>query len=688
MDTSTSLTERARGRVIGRSSSVSRVLGHPAAYVITALVLLWIFAGPFITDPARIAPTKDPAYYSWRIETLVSEKPAALLGVRGAFGMFAGGYRISNAVLGAYFREIAGISLLKTTVLIMIGLPWITALVLAGFAYRQRRDPLIWHAVAFGSAGMFLTPPYVGYMDNVLCLFFLSAAIWFIGPSSHSWPARGALLLFIVLAGLTHPTTLAFFILTLGFIAAARLVIRGFKLRDTVRSDMPMLAVALLGGALTYVIWKAGIWGPSQSLSDAALPPPYSSSFFISRMNEWLTAMRPLLNGVLFALAAVILLAGGRRMVEDELPRVSLGWLLPSIGLFGFVAGATYPYYRFFNTTVSIPLLVGIGAYFALRFFLDWVEGGGIGWLGAIGVLAVAFVLVTNFTSGLTTSGWSRSTSQWISPEQQQQLSLLRQQLAAKIDPSTPVVFVVDDETSTFQIWGITKLSGNTSRYGLPRGLIDNGYEYLGSLDNYLAGQPTIRSGQDTYNKVSRAQMKGVTQVASSAGADPLAVVVQSFNLTGSNADVAAGNSPPPATAGSFGSGGSSIWVLNDKGLTEFADGKQTSQVPLSSLQEGSSGGILHILRILGALLLLLLPGWLAFRWAVPEGGLALGIGMVVALSSGVLILVGTLLLAVWRTPFTGAAIWTALIASAVVGALLRLRARLAPEHEADPMLL
>ncbi len=679
MEVSTSMSERARGRALARSSTVSRILGHPAAYVLTALVLLWIYGWPFIANPLRVAPTKDPAYYTWRIEALVSEKPGVLQHIRGAFDMFGGGYRVANAVIGAFLREIADISLINVTVFIMVGVPVVTSLLLAGFAYRQRRDPLIWHATALGSAGLLLTPPYVGYMDNLLCLLLLAAAIWFIGPSSDSWAARIALFVFLLAAGMTHPTTLAFFILTLFFIAAGRFVLRGFRLTATLRDDLPMLVVGVAAVVVTYVIWKVGIWGPRASLSEAALPPPYSSGFFIDRTLEWFEAMRPVLNGVLFAIAAVALVAMGRRSAEDDLARVSLGWLLPLVGLFGFVIGLTYPYYRFLNTTLAIPLLVGLGAFFALRFLFDAVELGGAGRLALIGVLAVVFVLATNFTSGLVSSGWINPGNQWITVDQRRELGLLRSQLAASVPPGRPVVFVIDSNESTFKIWGFTKLSGNTSRFGLPRGQIDQGYLYLGSLRNYLAGRPTLR-GEPTYDKLSRALLRGVQHVTAGSG-PPVTVVVDSFNATGANTDVAAGRVPPP--------GKGDVWVLNDRGLTRYSHGTKVASVPLPRTLPGSTGsGWPHLLRIVGALALLALPGWLAFRSLVPEGGTALGLGMVPALAAALLVLVGIFSLAIERAPFSGALIWSAVLAACVIGGLLRVHAILAPQHETEPTLI
>ncbi|MGI8407498.1 MAG: hypothetical protein ACR2L3_03210, partial [Actinomycetota bacterium] len=138
----TSLTQRAQDGAGTPSTGVDRILGHPAAFVATALIPLVLFGGTFFANPERVAPTKDPAYYTWRTEALMTEKPEDFLAVEGAFGMFEGGYRVAAPVLGGMLRQVADVAPLRSTAVLMVATPVLTALLLAGFAYRQRRDPL------------------------------------------------------------------------------------------------------------------------------------------------------------------------------------------------------------------------------------------------------------------------------------------------------------------------------------------------------------------------------------------------------------------------------------------------------------------------------------------------------------------------------------------------------------------
>jgi hypothetical protein len=661
------LRARPSDRRPGGPSWIDRGLGHPTAFIATAVVLLLLFGWTFLINPEQVAPTKDPAYYTWRTEALVSEDPRTLLEIEGAFNMFAGGYRVTAPVIGGYLRQIADVSSLKTTVFLMVGTPVLIALLLAGFAYRHRRDPLVFHAVAFGSGGLLLTDPFVGYLDNVLCLLWLAAAIWFIGPARESWPARIGFAMFLLLAGLTHPTTLAIFCLTLGAMVVVRLLFRSFDVKSVIRDDGPMLVTAFAAGVLTLVLWTIGPWGKSASLAEAALPPPYDSAFFLDRLLQWLGEMRPALNGPLLVIGVVGLLAAGKRAAEDDLARTSIVWLAPLAGLFGFVAGIAYPYYRFLNTTLSWILLVGLGAYFAIRFFLDFARGGGFRALAALGAVAVVVIVGTNFTHGYGAVGWDKAG--WISEDQRRDLDVLRTELARRGEEDRPVVFVIDDEPSVpFQIWGFTKLAGNTSRYGLPDGQIDQGYMYLGSLDNFLSDRPTTR-GEETYDKLSRALLEETNTAVQESGKQPVAVVASQFNPAGANADLAAEFSP----VATFGLTGltTDVWILDDGRLT--TPGGNASSVP------GDKGSPVHVAWIALALVVLLLPGVVALRWFLPDATLPDALAMAPALAIAMLTLVGFAALAVVRSPFSAGVAWACVVVTIAIAAVAAFRAGLRP---------
>jgi hypothetical protein len=659
VSTNKALFKRAQGAPADR---VDRVLGHPVAYLLTGAVLLSIFGWTFFTNPDRVAPTKDPAYYTWRTEVQISEKPGTLLEMKGPYNVFSGGYRVASSVLGSYLRRIAGISSLHVTVFLVVALPVLIALLLGGFAFRQRGDPLIFHAVAFGSASFLLTPPFVGYLDNVACLFFLTAALFFIAPARDLWRARVIFGLLCLMASFTHPTTLVIFFVVLCVMAAARWIYRRFDLKSVIRDDGPAILTAFASIVLTYLIWKVGIWGPSESLSDSALPPPYGSDFFLDRMGLWIDAMRPALNAPLFAIGAVGLLAAGRRAAEDDLSRAAIVWLAPLAGIFGFLAGLTYPYYRFFNTTISWILLPGIGMYFLLRFFLDRSRGTGGALAATVVVAALAVLVGTNFSTTLASSGWNNADGGWLSSAERGTLDEIRRQLGIRADPGTPVVFVVDEESDpAFQIYGFTKLSGNTSRYGLPSGQIDRGYQYLGSLENYLAGEPTL-TGEKTYDKMSRGFLEDTEEGLAEAGSaqEPIVVVADIFNETGSNAPIfTEGAELPPDAA--------DVWIVED-GVVRTGDGTIHAAVT-----EESEPSELHLAAVVAGLLLLLVPGYLSLRFFLPDAGWAEGLGMVPALSLTMIAISGITVLAVTRQPFSTSIAWISLALAGAAGVVMTL---------------
>ncbi|HEX2056885.1 MAG TPA: hypothetical protein VHI71_00810 [Actinomycetota bacterium] len=652
---SSTLTERVRPQP-EPASRLDRWLGHPAAFLATTAILLLIFGWTFVADPGRPAPADDPAYYTWRTEALVANDPVTLLEATGPLDMYSGGYRVTTPVIAAYFRELGGAALLTPTALLAVGLRVVIPLLLAGFAYRHRRDPLIFHSVAFGSASLLLTPPFGGYLDNVLTLFFLGASLFFIEPARRSWPARLVFGGLLVLSGLTHPTTLAIFCVVLGVMAGARWLFRGFDLRSTIRDDGPMLASAFAAAVITYLIWKIGIWGQSAPLSDAALPPPADADFFKTRLGGWLTAMRPILNGPLFLLGAAGLLVAGKRAAEDELSRVAIVWLAPLAGIFGFLAGVAYPYYRFFNTTLSWILLVGLGIWLAARWFLAVAARGGAARLALLGIVALAVIVGTNFKSGLEQSHWNDASDAWLKPAQQEELDPLLSFLEGE-DPETPVVFVVDDEApEEVRIYGFAKLAGNVTRYAVPAEMQDRAAYYLGSLTSFTDGEASERAGDDYYRELSQASLDDVQEVIDRAGGrEPIVVVPGVFNLTGSNTEIA-------------GRGGAIM----------APEGEPT---PFVAEVAGSDedGSFLRIPIMLLVLVLLGLPGWLLLKGVFPEAGLSDALGLVPALAIALLALAGIVVLALARSPFGAALEWVSLALALVVSGFAFLRARRTP---------
>ncbi|HEV3471758.1 MAG TPA: hypothetical protein VG408_00940, partial [Actinomycetota bacterium] len=490
-------------------SRVDRVLGHPIAFLVTTGVLIAIFGWTFFVNPGRPAAADDPAYYQWRTEALLENDPQVLLNIDGPRDMYSGGYRVATPVLAGMMRRVAGVAPLTPTILLGVGLRVLIPLLLAGFAYRWRRDPLCWHAVALTVASLLPTPPFAGYLDNVLTLLLLSAALYLIEPARRMWSARIGFGVLLLLSGFTHPTTLAIFCVTLGAMAALRLLLRGFSFRSMLRDDGALIATALIAAIATYGLWKIGIWGESASLGEAALPPPAGAVFYKTRLGDWLDALRLPMNGPLFLIGVIGLLTAGIRALDEGFVRVSIVWLLPLLGLAGAIAGLSYPYYRFFNTTTAWMLVIAVGAYFVVRFCFDVLGRGGIGILAVVGVLIVGGLLSGNFKKGLEQTHWNDVSDAWIKPHERADLEILNAYLDAT---DRPVVFVADDDAvEPVRIYGFAKRVGNVSRFAVPGELQDDTAFYLGSLENYRRGEPTTRDAY--YEGLSAASLADARRV-------------------------------------------------------------------------------------------------------------------------------------------------------------------------------
>src|SRR5439155_17392201 len=148
-----------------------------------------------------------------------------------------------------------------------------------------------------------------------------------------------------------------------------------FRLGEALKSDGPMLLSVGLGMSAGLASWVVGIWGASANLKDAAPPPPYTKSFFVARLLEWIGSMQPVIVVPFIALASgsTILLARRRRVPAETFDVPASWWLFPLWGLGSVVLGAgaqvsgdpnspVVPYYRFMNATAAPMALVGIGA--------------------------------------------------------------------------------------------------------------------------------------------------------------------------------------------------------------------------------------------------------------------------------------------------------------------------------------
>ncbi|HSL09789.1 MAG TPA: MFS transporter [Actinomycetota bacterium] len=509
------------------------------------VVLLVVMGWRFIADPSLSAPTRDPAWYTWRAQIILEDQPSEVAASWGPNELFAGGYRVTVPLAGALLQRVAGIDRYSFSAFLMLGIPILTGLALGAALYRSRRDPLVVLTTLLASAALFLTTPYVGYLDNITVLFLLALTIPFVHEARTSWGARTALFLIGIAAAFTHPTTCVVFGVCLMAIFGWHLLTSRFSLGAALRADAPMLLSVGLGMFAGLACWVVGIWGVSASLQEAALPPPYTAEFFTARLVEWVESLRPLVivPFMVVAIASTIALSRRTREPARNEEQASIWWLLAFAGALTVATGAALPYYRFMNASAAPMALVGLGAAVAIRGLASrerppaWVGAAGLAlaaialawwqiddgvelWqfllvagLGAVaafrsfvsldGTRAIAGALATLIVFGsLGAVLWDGLQRRWISETNQWANQGVRTALAAVHEVVSeagprPVVLIAnsndaDDDTGTNTAYGWAKTFTNVFRTGLDGDQVRQQVTYLGTVEGFLAGEQTL----------------------------------------------------------------------------------------------------------------------------------------------------------------------------------------------------
>ncbi|MGI8773677.1 MAG: hypothetical protein ACR2KQ_01500 [Actinomycetota bacterium] len=647
------MAERTRRGPTGPSA-------NPALLVLTTLVIAVAFSWTFFINPNRPPPREDLAYYTWRTEALIANDAPELLGITGPLDMYSNGYRVATPVTLAILRQTTGISFLKPTILLTVGLRIVIPLLLAGFAYKHLRDPLAWHAVALSSAGMLLFPPFAGYIDNMFALAVLAASLFLLDSVRTTWRARFCFITLLFVVGITHPTTLVIFIGVLCIAAFLRFLVEDEDRSRVVAEEVWVVGAGLLSLVVTYVAWKGGLWGPSASPGDAALPPPAPASFFKRRLTDWIGVMRPVLNLPLVLFGAAGSLAAGRKALQNDMVRMTVAWLTPLVGVLGLLVGAAYPYYRFFNTTLAWVLLAALGVYYCLRFALDRTAASRN--VSLLLVPALALLVLSNLFVGYRATEWNDPRDAWVTPEERVELDAVRTRLGD--DPSRPVIFVVStDATEDVRIYGFAKRAGNVTRYAIAGPAQPSASYYLGSFSDLSAGKPSAGTS-DYYRSLSASSLDDVAGILEDDKSEPLFVVLSTFNT-----DEALERVPANRTT----------WVVQGP-VVDSGGVSGDARAPDPEGPSEVAGGLRFLATAL-VLLLLLGTGWPAAgaigssrrEEPVPgDLGLPVLLGLVPALALGLLAISGTAVLAVTRAPMSPGLAWISVLLAAAIGLLIR----------------
>ncbi|MDH5225637.1 MAG: hypothetical protein OEW46_12805, partial [Actinomycetota bacterium] len=475
-----------------------------------ALLMLLALGWKFLADPSLSAPTRDPAWYTWRAQVILQADPVRVAQEWGPNGLFAGGYRVTVPLAGALLQQVVGIDRYTFSAYLMIGMPILTGLALGAALFRSRRDPLVVLTTLLATVALFLTTPYVGYLDNITVLFLLALMIPFVHEARTSWGARTALFLIGVAAAFTHPTTCVIFGAVLMAVFGFHFLTSRFSFGAALRADGPLLMSVGFGMIAGLATWVIGIWGKPASLAEAALPPPYTAKFFTDRLVEWVTSLQPvvIVPFIIIAIVSTVLMSKRTREPARTEDQVSIWWLVAFAGAATVLTGAAIPYYRFMNASAAPMALVGLGAFVSIRWLLRGRHGPAL-LAGALGAVLVVGSLGYVLYDGLE-NRWVSETNQWANQQVRTSLAAVNEVVGAAGE--RPNVLVVnygdtdDPATETNTAYGWAKTYSNVFRTGLPGRAIERSVTYLGSLDNFLAGEPTTSTaGSQGYNDASTA---------------------------------------------------------------------------------------------------------------------------------------------------------------------------------------
>ncbi|HEV2929801.1 MAG TPA: hypothetical protein VGW74_13995, partial [Propionibacteriaceae bacterium] len=505
----------------------------------------------------------------------------------------------------------------------------------------------------------------------------------------ESWGARVAATLFMFIGGMSHPTTLVIFLLSLGAVAVYRLI-RERSLLAALRSEGLLVATGTVAVIMTAAFWLGGLWGPSSSFSDAAVPPPASVEYFVDRSAGVLKNLEPFFPVlILFGLMAVALVVLAIRAWRDResFSEVTIAWTLPLLGMLGFLIGAAYPYFRFFNATLAPLLLAAVG----LALIIGW------GWRArrrltvlapVVAVAAVVFILFSWWGKGLLGSeapvvggfgekgpGWANSTSTWLKPEIRSTLAAADAYMEAQPE-SRRSLWVVDAQGEDQVPYGAYKEYANAIYAGLGGEEIADTLLYFGSIEDLRAGEASDFQGDEIYRSIAVETAFGTEESEKLVNLPEGAVEAverESGNLVVFMPRVFNDPSEPnQAYLSSCGAdecvqiGESGLYLLPEVGNTPVSEEALPAAERAASEARAFAGnppgpfaGIgTTILVTLRLALLFGLPGFLYYRrfrdrsW--PEA-----VALIPMLSIGAVTTIGIILLAFLRGPLTPAVGWT-----------------------------
>ena len=653
---------------------------RPAVGMVVVAAIALAMGWQFFTDASRGVPAFDTAYYQWRVEYLMENDPGSMIELRGATGALAGGYRIAEPVIAAAVRTVGGVAAVVPTILLSVLFRILCAAAMAAFAWKHRRNWLLFYVSLISIPALFFLQRFFGYMDNFMTLALLGGALLLMDRMPTSWGARIAVTSFLFLAGLSHPTTLVIFLLSMGAVAGYRLI-RERSLLTALRSEGLIIVTGTVAVILVAAFWLGGLWGPTSSFSDAAVPPPETIDFFINRSVGVLKSLEPFYPVlILFPLMGIGFLYLLIKMFRDGeyFSEVTVAWTLPLAGMLGFLIGAAYPYFRFFNATLAPLLLAAV----ALTLLILWplrLRGAAGRVLAGVAAVAVTFVIGMWWTRGL--EAWN-TTPTWLTPEIRSTMAAAGAYLDASPDAER-MLFVTDAQPGEIVPYGHYKEHANAINAGLRGDQIDQATLFFGRIEDLEAGQPSSSPEDQPYTDISGETSSQALPLLERDGT--VVVVPEVFNEHSTNLEYL----DACDTTECVELGGSGLYVLPEASTAPLDDAAvsdaERAAAEARSFAASPPGPGANLGSTLVATLRLILlfgvPGFLFYRrldrrsW--PEA-----LALIPLFSIAAVTTVGVFLVAVLRSPFTPAVGWISWAIAVALGAFGRLPTRMARRRD------
>jgi hypothetical protein len=411
------------------------------------------------------------------------------------------------------------------------------ALASAGLRLRSWDAAVVAVVVGVSPTAIRLMAPET-YAENLLALAPLTAAVVVVAATAP--PDRRAMAAIVVLlvgGALSHAPAFTIVVAALGLAAAwyAPWSWRAWRRGSSgiLATPAGFLGTAVGGAALLFGVTLFGLLGTGLDTFRQ------TRSRLVAKLRQDVPIYRfPLTLPIAgIGLAALI---GGTRARRAATPRdpgrdpepwtpaalamiTLVGWVALTAGGVGlFLLGWNTPAHRLLALLVPLPLLGGLGFVAAGRAVA--AKGGRL--LGAAVLLALLSGALILGHRLLYVEMPTEREVLWMDPQKIQDAATAADYLdAVGVAEDAPVVFLVDDRGP--QPSDYTPLMANMIRSVLPTDRIERSYLYVGDVEHFLAGRPTLRGRPRSYDGNS---LRFYTALEPVLDDRPVALLVSSYN--------------------------------------------------------------------------------------------------------------------------------------------------------------